>query len=249
MRTSLLLALILAIAHSTGATTAGEVASRVLLYGDSNTWGAFPSVTAPGSRLPVATTWPYVLDTQLPDNIDVVVEGLGGRTTDYDPDPEAPIRLSGAEILPTVLATHRPVDVLVIMLGTNDLLAPYNRSVEEIAGGVDRLIEIARTVRPAGTDDRAPQIVLVAPPKLGDNIYETAFGEYFAGGLEKSRQLAEAFAEVAERLDVEFFDAASVVQLETDDAIHFAPADHQAFAAAMEPLILELLDDKQQEQP
>lgn len=223
---------------------ADDLTQRVLFYGDSNTWGAIPSVATPGLRYPAQDTWPYILDARLPADIDVVVEGLGGRTTDLDPNPEDPLRYSGAEMLPAVLATHRPVDVLVIMLGTNDLFAAHNRSIEDITAGVEHLVNLARDVRPAGTNDPAPRILLVAPTAIDETINQTPFAPYFEGGVEKSRQFAVAYAAVADKLGVKFLDAGTIVQTDTEDGIHFSLEDHRILATAVEPLVLELLAAK-----
>jgi lysophospholipase L1-like esterase len=223
---------------------ADDTASRVLFYGDSNTWGAIPSVATPGHRYPADQTWPYLLDARLPTEVDVIVEGLGGRTTDFDPNAEDPLRYSGAEMLPSVLATHRPVDVLVIMLGTNDLFAAHNRSVEDTAKGVEHMINLARNVRPPGTNDPTPRILLVSPTAIDEIIYQTPFAPYFEGGVEKSRRFATAYAEVAERLGVKFLDAGAIIQTDTEDGIHFNLDDHQTFAKAIEPVVIDLLAAK-----
>lgn len=221
--------------------SAAELSTRVLVFGDSNSWGARPSATSPGQRHPVELTWPYRLDASLPDTVDIIVEGLGGRTTGYDPAPDAPIRWSGTEVLPTVLASHMPLDLLVIMLGTNDLLAHYDRSIEDIEAGVRGLIQTAQAAHQVGTTYPAPEILLVAPPLLGANAAHPPLAEYFSGGHDKSLQFASVYARIAGEMDVGFFDAASVVDVDTEDGIHFDAADHEALAAALEPLILNML--------
>lgn len=242
MRNPLSVATTLCLILQVSVATADDITVRVLLFGDSNTWGARPSTTAAGERYPVAETWGYLLDERLPDNVEVVVEGLGGRTTDFDPDPTAPIRWSGTETLPSILASHMPIDVIVVMLGTNDLLAPYNRSTSDIASGVERLIESAKAAHQVGTVYAPPDIVLVAPPVLGSKVNEPPFDVYFAGGREKSQQFSSMYASIAERLNVSFVDAASVVRLDSDDGVHFTLEDHAALAAALEPIVIRLID-------
>ncbi|MBJ3785305.1 GDSL-type esterase/lipase family protein [Devosia sediminis] len=224
------------------AVAAEELSQRVLVFGDSNTWGAIPSATTPGHRYPAESTWPYILDTLLPADVDVIAEGLGGRTTDFDSDPGGVYRYSGAEMLPSVLASHRPIDVLVIMLGTNDLFAAHDRSIEDIALGVEHLVTLAQETRPPGTNEPAPRILVVAPPAIDETIEGTPFASYFEGGVEKSQGFPEAYAEVAERLGVGFFDAGSVVATDTEDGIHFDLDDHAALAAAIAAPVKDLLD-------
>ena len=49
----------------------------------------------------------------------VITEGLSGRTTNVE-DPTAPGLMNGADYLDAALVSHEPVDLVIIMLGTND---------------------------------------------------------------------------------------------------------------------------------
>ena len=128
--------------------TAEAATKRIMVYGDSNTWGWAPVERGvPSTRYCEEERWPGVLQAALGDAFEVVEEGLSARTTDL-PDPTLPqvggAGLDGSAYLPAALATHLPLDLVVIMLGTNDLKAMYDRSPFRIALGVGKLVDIVR---------------------------------------------------------------------------------------------------------
>ena len=87
----------------------------VLCFGDSNTWGYIP-LTA--GRLPRAERWTGILQKSLGESYYVIEEGLNGRSTVfYEPFREG--RNARTTIL-TILESHAPLDLLIIMFGAND---------------------------------------------------------------------------------------------------------------------------------
>src|SRR5262245_20551233 len=174
-------------------TASSSVVRTVLCYGDSNTWGCVPLVDMESaSRFGPHERWPGVLRRELGPGYWGVEEGLNGRTTVHDDDEEGPGR-NGATLLVPLLETHRPVDVVVLMLGTNDLKAKFDASPGEIADGVGALVGLVGESA-NGSDGTAPDVLLVCPPPVARL---SQFAEKFAGAGEKSRELAAAFAEVA----------------------------------------------------
>ncbi len=112
----------------------------VVCYGDSNTHGADPITHG---RFPRDVRWPGVLASELGDGVHVIEEGLNGRTTLWD-DPFMDFRNGKPYLLPC-LRSHQPVDVLVLMLGTNDLKTIFGRAPHEIAAGAGALVDLALT--------------------------------------------------------------------------------------------------------
>ena len=109
------------------------MARTVLVYGDSNSHGTAPMATLEDMvRLGPEERWPGVLAAELGDGWLVREEGLPGRTTVY-PDPVSGAHKNGLAVLPAVLESHRPVDVVALMLGTNDLKHRFQAPVVEIA--------------------------------------------------------------------------------------------------------------------
>ena len=204
----------------------------VLCFGDSNTWGYEPLVAR---RYPADVRWTGVLQNSLGDGFRVIEEGLNGRTNVTN-EGERPIR-SGLDVLPVILESHRPLDLVVIMLGTNDLKHDFNLSAEQIADG-------ARQVCRCVIDceyllDNPPQILLISPTHV-ELMTEEEQG-LFIGAIEKSRELAEHYQAVAENLEIHFLDASKIV-IRTDlDGVHWAASQHKDFGEALSGTIREII--------
>lgn len=201
---------------------------NILCYGDSNTWGCIPSRgDEPARRYPPATRWPGVLRRELGEGYWIVEEGLNGRTTVRD-DPLEPHR-NGRTFLPATLLTHRPLDLVIVMLGTNDLKRRLNATASEIAEGAGMLVEIVAGSG-CGPDGGAPQTLLVCPAPVGRL---DRFDDTFEGATEKSRELARFYAATAEMHSCAFFDAGKVISSSDVDGIHLEEPAHAALGAAI----------------
>lgn len=201
----------------------------VLCFGDSNTYGT-PPMSGPDDwgRHDPPVRWPGVLRQDLGEGWHVVEEGLPGRTTLHD-DPIEGAHKNGLKALPSILESHRPIDVLVVMLGTNDLKARFAVTPEDIAASVGVLI---RTIQasPAGVDGKPPALLLVSPAA----IVETGFlAGMFRGGAEKSRQLGRLYSGIAERLGVAFLDAEALIRVDPAEGIHLDADQHRILGRAV----------------
>jgi lysophospholipase L1-like esterase len=206
----------------------------VVCYGDSNTWGAIGSSD---ERHPREVRWPGVVAGLLAGRAHVVEEGLNGRTTTWD-DPFSPGR-NGRDYLAPCLASHKPVAVLVIMLGTNDLKAIFRLGPAEIAAGAGSLVDLARASG-AGPGGGPPAVVLVAPPRVGEvTIAAELWG--FGAAREASARLAPLYREAAAQSGAAFLDAGALVEPDPADGVHLDSAAHavlgRAIAAAVEDLL------------
>ena len=201
----------------------------VLAYGDLNTHGTVPMATledagrwGPGER------WPGVLAAELGAGWRVVEEGLPGRTTVY-PDPIAGVHKNGLALLPAALESHRPIDLVVLMLGTNDCKQRFNG-----AAGRDRRVGalLLHLIRHSymGPGGGQPRTLLVAPPPVEE---AGCLAEIFAGGPAKGRRLAGAYAAVAARHGAAFLDAGEVIAVSPLDGVHFEAAAHAALGRAV----------------
>jgi lysophospholipase L1-like esterase len=209
---------------------------NILCYGDSNTWGCIPlEGPEPARRFPPAVRWPGVLRRELGDDYWIVEEGLNGRTTVWD-DPLEPHR-NGRELLLPTLLSHRPLDLVIIMLGTNDLKRRMGGSAQEIAEGAGLLADIV-TGSGCGSNGGAPQTLLVCPPPVARL---DLFADAFEGGTEKSRQLASHFAATADVRSCAFFDAGAVISSSDVDGIHLDEPEHARFGAAVAEQVRQLL--------
>ena len=202
---------------------------NILCYGDSNTWGCVPLTTlAVIPRFDIHTRWAGVLRDTLGGDYWVIEEGLGGRTTVWD-DPLSPNRNGYTYLLPC-LETHQPLDLIVLMLGTNDLKHRFGKSPYDIASGAGFLVDAIR-VTPTGPDETAPQVLLVCPPPT--NTLPAIFADMFEDGYEKSRQWVPYYQAEAEYYGVHFLNAGDVIESSPVDGIHFDAEAHQALGKAI----------------
>ena len=188
-----------------------ETVKNVLCYGDSNTWGYNPGT---GERHQYEDRWTTVAGKVLGSGYRLIPEGLNGRTTVLE-DTIEPWR-NGLTYLHPCLVSHKPLDGVVIMLGTNDTKVRFAVPASDIARGMRQLVRAVQTSE-TGPGKGEPRVGIVAPAHVGE---ETAFGEMFAGAHERSLALAEEYRIVAEELDVPFLDAAAHVECPFPDGIH-----------------------------
>jgi lysophospholipase L1-like esterase len=200
----------------------------VLCFGDSNTWGA-ATVPRPDDRYASEERWPGVVRTELGAGWLVVEEGLGGRTSVSD-DPVEGLEKNGFTYLLPCLGSHRPLDWVVIMLGTNDLKARFNKSPWEVAAGVGRLLQLARQAE-WGRGGKPPEVLAVCPPSFAPLTEK--FAGLFAGGVEKSRHLAPEIQKAAAANGARFLDANTVAKSSAFDGIHLDPDAQLAIGKAV----------------
>ncbi|MBP3728866.1 MAG: lipolytic enzyme, G-D-S-L, partial [Lachnospiraceae bacterium] len=164
--------------------------------------------------------------------------GLSGRTTVF-PDPLHE-SMSGLDSIYSCLMSHEPVDLLIIMLGTNDTKERLGANPSVIGIGLERLIMKAKTV-PAWRNGQ-PRILVIAPPHIGEGLYLRPEGEPMGQGCpEKSRQLARYFAAAAENQGCFFLDAEGVAEFNQIDCMHLSRKGHAQLAAKLAELIPEMV--------
>ena len=205
----------------------------VLCYGDSNTWGSDPET---GGRFAPDVRWPGVVASELGDGFHVIEEGLGGRTTLRD-DPIEGIHKNGRTYLTPCLESHRPIDLVTIMLGTNDLKERFSASASDIAQAAASLAEMVSRSR-CGPDGGAPLVLLISPPPVGRL---TDFAGMFRGAEEKSRRFSEYYRYFAENEGCGFLDAGEIMVSSDIDGIHFEAGEHRKLGEAVATRVREML--------
>lgn len=200
----------------------------VLCFGDSNTYGQVPGISAL-ERYGPDVRWPGVLRRSLGPDWQVVEEGLPGRTTVHD-DPIEGKHKNGRRYLLPCVQSHAPLDLIILMLGTNDLKARHAVPASEVAMGIGVLVHDIREVG-AGKDGGQPEILIVAPPPTLDDMKE--WSQIFAGATEKSRCLALDFEVLADSLECHFFDAGSVASCSPGDGLHLDAEAHKRLGEAL----------------
>jgi lysophospholipase L1-like esterase len=204
----------------------------ILCYGDSNTWGYRP-VTK--DRYSLEERWPGVLQRELGAGYYVVAEGLNGRTTVWD-DPIEGYK-NGKEQLIPILTSHKPLDLVIIMLGTNDLKRRFGLGAYDIAEGAGTLVEIVQK-SDCGPQNRPPQALLMAPPPIAKL---TEYTEMFEGAEAKSHQFAAHYRRVAQEYGCAFLDAGQVITSSDLDGIHFDVGEHKKLGLAVAARVREIL--------
>ena len=205
---------------------------NILCFGDSNTWGYEPLVAR---RYPADARWTGVLQRSLGDGFRVIEEGLNGRTNVTNEEGR-PIR-SGLEVLPVLLESHRPLDLVVIMLGTNDLNHDFDLSAVQIADGAR---QVCRSVIDCEyLMDDPPQILLISPTHV--ELVTVEEQDLFIGAIEKSRELAEHYQAVAEDLGIHFLDASKIVVKTDLDGVHWDVDQHKAFGESLSGTIQKII--------
>lgn len=205
----------------------------LLTFGDSNTHGSPPIVT-PGlyGRFGPEDRWPTVATEVLGPGWSLIEEGLPGRTTGLE-DPIMGAHMNGQTGLRIALESHGPIDVLTIMLGTNDLKTRFAPSVDRITGGAAGLLDIALS-EPMQTRHGGFKILLICPPP----VVETGpIRDQFWGAEAVGPHLTASFRKLAKARGVGFFDARSVIDVSAQDGIHYEPDAHRMLGAALAEVI------------
>ena len=213
---------------------------HVLCYGDSNTWGMIP---LKADRYDEHTRWTGRLQDILGDEWHVIEEGLNARTSIYE-DPLKSF-LNGRTMIDGGLCSQKPLDVVVISLGTNDL-----KFVDawHAAQGVAQLIDFirshdARYPSSVRTFAGEPKIIVVSPIEVDADIQNRPGYSTLKYAHEQSTQFPKEFAAMCAGRHVMMVDAAKVAKPSKDDCIHMDPEDHAALAEAVAQAVLKIMEE------
>lgn len=211
----------------------------VLCFGDSNTWGFMPeSITAPfPERHPHDVRWTGVLACELGTSFRVIEEGQNGRTTVHD-DPFAVSR-NAKPVLPAMLESHKPLDLVVLMLGTNDLKAVFSVSPGEIAMGVKVLAQMILS-SDAGPAAQPPKLLILCPPAVGDQQHLPDLAAKFQNAQKNSRRLPEYYEALATALGCDYLNTQTLIEPGCD-SIHLDAAAHARLGSAVAAAVKSIL--------
>jgi lysophospholipase L1-like esterase len=199
----------------------------IVCFGDSNTWGCppFANIAQTPDRIPPDRRWTNILGRLLGDDVWIVEEGLSGRTTVFD-DPIEGIHKNGARTIIPILESHAPMDLLIIMLGTNDFKEQFSVSSYNSSRGMLTLIQMIKGHY--ALSDTSPEILIITPPALGAAAEPAMWGD----GAAKCVDHAYYLEQVASRTGCFHFDANRVVQVGID-GVHMEPEMHAILAASL----------------
>lgn len=209
---------------------------NILAFGDSLTWGF---IAGTWERHPFDVRWPNVLAAGLHGKARVIEEGHNGRTTVFD-DPTTGDDRNGARILPVLLSTHQPLDLVIVLLGTNDIKFANRCRAFDASMGMGRLVQIIQTF-PYQAWAPKPQVLIVAPPALVHTDDEW-FNDLWGHAIEESKLFAKHYARVAEEMGVHFFDAGVVAKADKTDGGHLDAENTKAIGTALVPVVKRILN-------
>ena len=213
----------------------------VLCFGDSNTWGYDPEATASAPfpiRHPHDVRWTSILARELGSGWRVIEEGQNGRTTVHE-DP-LNIARSGKVYLPACLESHKPIDLVILMLGTNDLKNCFGVSPSEIATGAGILARMILQ-SDAGPSGRAPELLLVCPPLVGDLSQAPDIAEKLADGTARSKAFPKRFEALATQLSCAYLNSQEIITPSPIDGVHFDAVEHGKLGLAIAAKVRELI--------
>ena len=207
---------------------------RILCIGDSNTWGYNPMNGRRYER-----RWTKVLGELMPEH-EIVEEGLNGRTVlSMDPIVKERCGITGLSML---LMSHKPVDYVVVMLGTNEMKKYFKCNANYVAKGIGEFIKVIQT-QEVWRRFEIPKTLIVSPILIRDEIINNGdiFGEYDENSVIQSKLLASAVSDVCREYKVDFLNAADYAQASTYDCIHMDEENHQKLAEAIFSKLKELI--------
>lgn len=207
----------------------------ILCYGDSNTFGYNP---ADGMRYPINVRWTGVLQELLGNDYRVIEEGCNGRTTIYD-DTLEPWK-NGLSYLRPCLNTHKPLDIVILMLGSNDLKDCFHLSAEEIAQGAGTLVDVINEF----TKEKQgfiPKVILMAPPEIGEKLETSPFyGNFSMDSIARSKEFPKYYSAVAKEKGCIFLNAAEFIKASDEDSLHLTAEAHRVLAEKLCDIIKSL---------
>ncbi len=212
------------------------VMKQILVYADSLSWGIVPLTR---KRLEFEQRWPGVLEMGLRGagkNVRIIEDCLNGRRTMYD-DPIKDGR-NGLLGLQQRIEVNSPLEMVLLMLGTNDFQANHQHTAMHAVMGMQQLIHHIRTA-PLEPGMPIPEIMLIAPPAI-----QTPQGDIaakFKDADKKSKGLAAAYAQLAKQEDCHFFDAGKVTAASKVDGVHLDADQHQTLGSALVRYLSDLL--------
>jgi len=171
---------------------------KILCFGDSNTYGYDPRSIL-GEQYAPDARWVDIIEKKT--GAKLFNEGVNGRTV-----PEK------LQFFP------EKTDLLIIMLGTNDLL--QGRNAYSTAKKMEHFL--------LGLLDKREKLILIAPPAmcLGEWVPERTL-------IRESVKLGVLYKELASRLNIRFADAGTWDISLAFDGVHFTEEGHRAFAKGL----------------
>ena len=211
-----------------------EKHTRILCYGDSNTYGYNPYTSL---RYEEDRIWTNILNDRLGEDYTVINAGMNGRTTAYD--VFGSFLVNGMNSLDECLRENVPLDMVIFMLGTNDCNAMLHLSAEDIGIGMEKLI-IETKDKTIEYQGYVPEIMVIVPGAIKDNIEGSVFANDFdREAIEKSRELSSVYRKLSDKHDCLYLDASDRVDVSDVDCIHLSENGHEQLSELVYGMIVD----------
>ncbi|MBU9738493.1 SGNH/GDSL hydrolase family protein [Diplocloster agilis] len=210
---------------------------NILCYGDSNTYGLKSDLV---SRYERHERWTGILQERLGSGYYVIEEGLGGRTTVWD-DPVEEHKNGKTYLLPC-LESHKPLDLVILMLGTNDLKLRFSVSSFDVGTAMENLVKTILKSE-AGRNQNAPEILLITPVPIR-SVGNPDLDRMLHGAVRKSHELAPYYERIARQYRIHYLNPEGQVELNDQDGIHYTLKGHQEMAALIQKKICEIFPEE-----
>ena len=216
-----------------------DIVKNILCYGNSNVRGVIPEKVR-GTLVKVYDKnkrWTGILQKLLGDDYNVIEEGMGGRTTQFDEiNPGRPYR-NGLKDLPLFLEAHYPIDLIIFFLGINDTKTQYNANADDIAKGMQQLIQCIQNSK-KGRNEKAPAVLLVSPIPI-QRIPDLP-SEFDKTSIAKSALLTILYKNLADEMHCDFLNTSENIKASQNDGLHLDESEHVVLANSIYKKILML---------
>ena len=213
---------------------------RIMCYGDSNTWGYISG--SDHQRYGIDERWTSILSELLGSNYEIIEEGLNSRTLTSNDTRPGKEGKNGYEYLIPCLDTHDPIDLVILMLGTNELKATYNKSAKEIGEMCEQYFVKTILNRKSQCQNTYPKLLIVTPPVVNEEVEYCKANNKYVGATKKSIELNNIYKTLAEKYNCYFL---SNQGLETGvDGVHMTKESHRDLANKLKIEINKIYEER-----
>lgn len=209
---------------------------NILCYGDSNTWGCIAGSMNRdlmlAKRFDRDVRWTGVLQKTLGNDFYIIEARLNGRNTSFDETRFIRPSRNGLKTLPLILEMNYPLDLVILMLGTNDTKIDVHATAEQTTEALQKMICYIKESH-LGQNFASPKVMLIAPAAI-HRVDSADFNQFYDdSSITKTQALAEHYRKLADQENCPFLDAGKIVKISDDDGIHIDQDSQAEFAKAI----------------
>lgn len=213
---------------------------RILCYGDSNTWGYISG--SDHQRYGENERWTKILAQKLGNNVEIIEEGLNSRTLISNDERPGKEGKNGFKYLIPCLDTHDPIDLVILMLGTNELKSVYNKTSKDIGDMLEKYFVKTILGRKSQFKNSYPKLLIVTPPIVNEEVDYCRIGNKYVGATQKSKDLNTIYNNIAEKYNCYFLNNEGLTT--GIDGVHLTKESHQLLANKLYSKIKEITFSK-----